>query len=393
MKMTIINMDNMAGSHLDEKVIASMEPYFSFHYGNPSSSHDLGIATGKALNEAREKVAGLISADADDIIFTSSATESNNLALKGLAMAGRKKGNHIVTSATEHFSILNPLKTLQKEGFTVTILPVDNYGLIDPIALDKAINDHTILVSIQTANPEIGTIQTIDELAAIAIERGVPFHTDATAAAGWMPIDVKKTKISLLTLAGDQLNGPRGSAALYVKAGHRLQPLLEGGIQERGLRSGTENVPAIVGFGEAAHLAQQSIHERVKKMASVRDNLKESFFSEIPYLHINGHPEKRLPNNLNISVQFVEGEALLMRLNMAGIYVSSGSSCTSQALKASHVLTAIGVPPELAQGSLLFTLGVGNSLEEVPYVTAELSKAAELLRNMSPLYQQFKKGE
>ncbi len=391
--MKEVNLDYGAATPLDPSVLEAMLPYMKEHFGNPSSGHSLGEKPRRALAEAREKVAALIAADPGRLIFTSSASEANNTAIKGIVAANKKKGNHIIASSIEHFSVLNPLKSLQKEGFKTTLLPVDEYGLVDPGQLAKAITPETILISIAAANPEIGTVQDLKALAAVAKEREVPFHTDAAAAAGWIPLSVKSLGVDALTLAGDQLYGPKGSAALYIGRKARLLPLLEGGIQERGLRAGTENVPAIVGLGEAARIIQAEMQERANRMASLRDQLKESLFTAVPHLHLNGHPHRRLPNNLHVSVEFVEGEALLIHLNMAGIYVSSGSSCTSQALKSSHVLSAIGLPPELAQGSLLFTLGKDSKEEDIPYVSGELIRIADLLRRMSPLYQNYlKKG-
>ncbi len=389
--MKTVNLDYAAAAPLDKSVLEAMIPYFTEHYGNPSSGHTLGEKPRKAIEKARENVGRLIGSEAKNIIFTASASEANNLAVKGLVRAGKKKGDHIITSGVEHFSILNQLKGLEKEGYRVTRLPVDSYGSVDPAQLEAAITDQTILVTIQAANPEIGTIQPLEELAAIAGAHDIPFHTDAAAAAGWIPIDVEKSGIDLLSLAGDQFYGPKGSGALYVRRGIRLMPLVEGGIQEKGLRAGTENVPAIVGLGEAAKAALETMEERAAKAVEMRDRLKESIFDAIPNLHLNGHPEKRLPRNLNVSVSFVEGEALLMRLQMAGIYVSSGSSCTSQVLKSSHVLTAIGVSPELAQGSLQLTLGPESSPEDIPYITENLAEITTLLRNMSPLYHQYLK--
>lgn len=391
--MREVNLDYGAATPLDPSVLEAMLPYMREQFGNPSSGHSLGEKPRRALAKARENVAALIAADPGRIIFTSSASEANNTAIKGIAAANKKKGNHIIVSAIEHFSVLNPLKSLQKEGYKTTLLPVDEYGLVDPGQLAKAITPDTILVSIAAANPEIGTVQDLKSLAAVAKEKGVAFHTDATAAAGWIPLDVGALGVDALTLAGDQLYGPKGSAALYVGRGTRFLPLLEGGIQERGLRAGTENVPAMVGLGEAAVIIKKEMQARAAGMASLRDQLKEGLFNAVPHLHLNGHPERRLPNNLHVSVEFVEGEALLIHLNMAGIYVSSGSSCTSQALKSSHVLAAIGLPPELAQGSLLFTLGKDSKEEDIPYVSGELARIAQLLRLMSPLYQNYlKKG-
>ncbi len=391
--MKEINLDYAAAAPLDKRVLDKMMPFFTEHYGNPSSGHSLGEKPKAAIEDAREAVASLISGEAKNMIFTASVSEANNLVIKGLVKAGKKKGNHLIASSIEHFSVLNQLKTLEKEGYRVTLLPVDKFGMVDPKDLEAAIDDQTVLVSIQTANSEIGTIQPIAELSAVARERGIIFHTDAAAAAGWIELDVKKMGVDLLTLAGDQFYGPKGSAALFVRRGVRLMPQVEGGIQERGLRAGTENVPAIVGLGEAAKIAKETMSERAGKLTAIRDQLKESLLEAVPNLHLNGHPEQRLPHNLNVSVEFVEGEALLMRLQMAGIYVSSGSSCTSQALKSSHVLSAIGRPPELAQGSLQLTLGPGSSSEDIPYITEQLAEIAALLRNMSPLYHQHLKEE
>ncbi len=391
--MREVNLDYGAATPLDPAVLEAMLPYMREHYGNPSSGHSLGQKPRQAMAEAREKVGRLIGAKPGQILFTASASEANNMAVKGIAAASRKKGTHIVASSIEHFSILNPLKTLEKDGFRITLLPVDEQGLVDAGELERAITPETILVSVAAANAEIGTLQDLKALTAVAKAKGVPFHTDAAAAAGWVPLDVQDLGVDLLTLAGDQLYGPKGSAALYVGQGVRLRPLVEGGIQERGLRAGTENIPVIVGLGEAARIAAETREERAQSLAALRDGLKESLLKHVPHLRVNGHPTRRLPHNLHVSVEFVEGEALLMHLDMAGIYVSSGSSCTSQALKSSHVLAAIGLPPELAQGSLLFTLGRESREEDVSYVSGELARIAQLLRAMSPLYQNFlKKG-
>ena len=389
--MRKINLDYGAAAPLDPAVVQAMLPYMTEYYGNPSSGHSLGAKPRQALKEAREKVARLIAAPPERVLFTSSASEANNLAIKGVVAAYKKKGNHIIASPIEHYSVLNPLKSLQKAGFEITFLPVDSFGLVDAAQLAEAITDKTVLVSIAVANPEIGTVQDVTGLSQVAKEKGVLFHTDATAAVGWMDLDVKKLGVDLLTLAGDQFYGPKGTGALYVRKGVRLLPLVEGGIQELGLRAGTENVAAFVGMGVAAHMAFQDRQERVKRVSQLRDQLKEGLFAEVPHLHVNGHEEKRLPHNLHVAVEFVEGEALFMHLDMAGIYVSSGSSCASQALKSSQVLAAIGAPPELAQGSLLFTLGKDTKEEDISYVTGELSRIAALLRQMSPLYSKYLK--
>lgn len=391
--MKEINLDYAAAAPLDKQVVEAMIPFFTEHYGNPSSGHTLGEKPKAVIEAAREAVGNLIGAEAKNIIFTASASEANNLVIKGLVKAGKKKGNHLIASSIEHFSVLNQLKTLEKEGYRVTLLPVDQYGMVNPEDLEAAIDDQTILISIQTANSEIGTIQPVAELAALARKHSIPFHTDAAAAAGWIDLDAENMGVDLLTLAGDQFYGPKGSAALYIKRGIRLMPQVEGGIQERGLRAGTENVAAIAGLGEAAKIALETRADRARRLEDIRDKLKDSLFEAVPNLHLNGHPEQRLPHNLNVSVEFVEGEALLMRLQMAGIYVSSGSSCTSQALKSSHVLSAIGRPPEMAQGSLQLTLGPGSSAEDIPYISEKLAEIADLLRNMSPLYHKFKKEE
>jgi cysteine desulfurase len=391
--MKTINYDNAAAAPMDDRVLEKMLPFYKEHYGNPSSGHSLSLVPRRALEEAREQVGDLINAEGRDLIFTASGSESNNLAVKGITSVNKKKGNHIIASAIEHFSILNPLKSLQKEGYDVTLLPVDRNGLVDPENLRGAITDQTILITIQAANPEIGTLQPLDKLVEVAREHNVAFHTDATAMVGWLPIDVQKLGVDLLTLAGDQFSGPKGAAALYLKRGTRLAPLVEGGIQERGLRAGTENIPALVGMGEAARLALEEMETRAAAVSSLRDSLRDALSRDVPHLHLNGHPDKRLPHNLNFSVEFVEGEALLMKLNMAGIMVSSGSSCTSQALKSSHVLSAVGLPPELAQGSLLFSFGRNSSDEDRDYIVVKLGEIAAQLRNMSPLYHQFLKED
>ena len=387
--MRHIDLDRGAARPLAPAVLNAMLPFFTQHYGNASSFHALGEEPRRAVDAARNEIAGLIAATAGEVVLTSCASESNNHVIKGVASARRKQGNHIIASAIEHFSVLNPLRTLSKAGFNVTLLPVNEYGQVDPGELEAVITSDTILISIMTANPEIGTIQPIKQLTEVARSHGIPFHSDATAAAGWIPLDVKDMGVDFLSLAGDQLGGPKGSGALYVRRGTRLLPLLEGGTQEAGLRAGTENVPAIVGFGKAARLAQASLAERAHHVSQLRDSLKESLFGTIDHLHLNGHPIERLPHNLHFSVEFVEGEALLLHLNMAGIYVSSGSSCSSQALKSSHVLAAIGLSAALAQGSLLLTVDEDSRAEDIPYICQELGRITQLLRNMSPLYSEW----
>lgn len=383
----IINLDYGAAAPLDPDVVAAMLPYLTEHYGNPSSGHSLAEEPRRALAEARQAVAGLIGAPPERLVFAASGSEANNLAIKGVA--ARTPGGHIVTSAIEHYSVLNPIRTLQKLGYEATFLPVDQQGRVDPATLADAIRPDTILVSIAAANPEIGTIQDLAALAGVAARRKVPFHTDGVAAAGWIPLAVREMGIGLCSVAGDQFYGPKGTGALYVAPGIPLAPLVEGGIQERGLRAGTENVPALVGMGAAARKAAADRSGRAARVAGIRDALREALFAGIPYLHLNGHPTDRLPHNLHVSVEFVEGEALFMHLDMAGILVSSGSSCASQALKSSQVLAGIGVGPELAQGSLQFTLGRDSDPGDVPRVAEELRRIAALLRQMSPLYRDY----
>lgn len=391
--MKTINLDHAAAAHLEEEVVQAMISFFGEHYGNPSSGHDLGRRPKEALEEARAAVARLVGAEPREVIFTASASEANNLAIKGLLAGRKKEGGKIISSAVEHFSILNPLRSLEKSGYRVQLLPVDGDGLVSVDALREAMDENTALVTIQAANPEIGTVQRLAALAAAAGDEGVPFHTDAAAAAGWLPLEMQNWGINLLTIASDQLGGPRGAAALVISRGTRVMPQVEGGVQERGLRAGSENVPALAGFGTAARLSFQRMGEDGPRLAALRDDLKDRLFARLPHLYLNGHPEHRLPRNLNLSVRFVEGEALLMRLNMAGIYVSSGSTCSSAALKSSHVLAAIGRPPELAQGSLQFTLGRDFSADDIDYVAEKLGEAAETLRQMSPLYHKYLKEE
>ncbi|MGQ9630415.1 MAG: cysteine desulfurase NifS [bacterium] len=380
-----IYFDHGAATPTDSRVLEVMLPYFREHFGNPLSLHDFGEEPKRALEEARGKVADLIGATPQEIYFTSCGTESNNWALKGVARAYQRKGNHIIVSRIEHHSIMNPARTLEKEGFDVTYLPVDEYGFVDPDDVAGAITDKTVLVSIMHANNEIGTIEPIAEIGRVARERGVIFHTDAVQTAGTIPVDVREMSVDLLSLAGSQFYGPRGTGALYIRKGVRILPILEGGIQEEGRRGGTENLPGIVGLGKAAELAKAEMDGRIKRIAPLRDRLMSGLKDRIENVRLNGHPTQRLPGNVNVCVAFVEGESMLLSLNMRGVAASSGSSCTSRALKASHVLLAIGVPADLAQGSLLFALGVDNTEEDVEYVLDVLPPIVERLRMMSPI--------
>jgi len=368
-------------------------PYFMGKFGNPSNLHDVGREAKNAVEEARAKTAGLIGAHTDEIFFTSSGAESNNFALKGLAQANNQKGKHIIVSQIEHFSLLHPAKGLEKSGFTVTYLPTDKQGLVNPDDVAKAITKETILVSIMHANNEIGTIEPIEEISKITKEKGILFHTDAVATTGWIPVDVKKLGVDALSLSGHQFYGPKGAAALFVRKGVRIKPQIEGGIQEDGRRAGTENVPAIVGLGKAAELAVEEIPHRMSYLTALRDRLQEGLIEKIDHLVVNGHPTLRLPHNLNFSLWFVEGESMLLFLNMDGISVSSGSACTSRSLKSSHVLTCIGTDAAVANGTLLMTLGMGNSAEDIDYVIEKLPPIVKRLRDMSPLYEDMIKKE
>ncbi len=391
--MRKVYLDHAAATPVHPKVLEAMLPYFSVKFGNPSNLHDVGREAKDAVDEARAKTAALIHAKPEEIYFTASGSESNNFALKGLAQANSQKGKHIIVSQIEHFSVLHPAKTLEKSGFTVTALPTDKTGLVDPADLAKAITKDTILVSVMHSNNEIGTIQQIEEIAKITKEKGVLFHTDAVASVGWVPIDVVKLGVDALSLSGHQFYGPKGAAALFVRKGVRIKPQIEGGVQEEGRRAGTENVPALVGLGAAAELAAAEIPNRMSYVAGLRDRLQKGLADRIDHMVINGHPTRRLPQNLNVSMWYVEGESMLLFLNMAGVSVSSGSACTSRSLKSSHVLTCIGTDAAVANGTLLMTLGMGNTVEDIDYVIEKLPPIVKRLREMSPLYEDMIKQE
>lgn len=383
-----IYMDNASGTPMHSKVIEIITQFLHKGFGNPSNLHQFGRVTNEALQEARGQVANLINAKPNEIIFTSSGTEANNFALKGLLAAHKKKGNHVITSQIEHFSVLNPLKSLEKLGYTVTYLPVDKYGMVNPADIKKAITPTTTLVSIMYANGEIGTIEPVKEIGAIAKENGILFHTDAVAAAGNIPIDVKDTHIDALSMSANQFNGPTGVGALYLREGVRILPLIEGGVQEGGRRSGTENSIGIVAMGRAAELARQEMSERVNKVQKLRDLLREGILKNISHVYVNGHATNRIPGNLSLCIEYIEGESILLFLDMQGIAISSGSACTSRSLKASHVIMATGVDAALAQGTVLFSLGINNTEDDVTYVLEKLPSIVERLRQMSPLYSQ-----
>jgi cysteine desulfurase len=386
-----VYLDHAATTPVHPKVLEAMMPYFSGKFGNPSNLHDIGREAKNAVEEARAKTALLIGAKPEEIFFTSSGAESNNFALKGLAQANSQKGKHIILSQIEHFSLLHPAKTLEKSGFTVTYLPTDKTGLVSPDDVAKAITKETILVSIMHANNEIGTIEPIEAISRITKEKGVLFHTDAVATTGWVPVNVDSLGVDALSLSGHQFYGPKGAAALYVRKGVRIKPQIEGGIQEDGRRAGTENVPALVGLGKAAELASAEVPNRMHATSQLRDKLQKGLQDRIEDMVINGHPERRLPHNLNVSFWYVEGESMLLFLNMEGISVSSGSACTSRSLKSSHVLTCIGTDAAVANGTLLLTLGTGTGTEDVDYVIEKLPPIVQRLREMSPLYEDMVK--
>ena len=379
-------MDHTAGRPVDPRMIEAMLPYMKSLYGNPSSIHSFGQEARQALDEARTKVAELINAERkESIFFTSGATESNNMAIKGVAFRNKDRGTHIITSSIEHMSVLNPCKFLTTKGFKVTFLPVDQHGFVDLKSLEEELDNETILVSIMYANGEIGTIQPIKEISQIAHSKNAYLHVDATAANGQVPIDVKDEGIDLLTISSNDMYGPKGAGALYIKKGTRIEPMIHGGGQERGLRSGTENLPSIVGFGKAAEIAKKEMPIESERLKKLRDKLIKGMLDPISYSFLNGHPTKRLPNNVAVRFSFIEGESILLSLDMMGVAASSGSACTAKTLEPSHVLRAIGLRHEEAHGSLLFTLGKRNTEEEVGYVINIMPDIVQRLRAMSPL--------
>ncbi|MCJ7515017.1 MAG: cysteine desulfurase [Dehalococcoidia bacterium] len=381
----------MATTPVLPEVLEAMLPYFREVCGNPQSIHSWGDEAREAIEKAREQVAALIGGEAEEIIFTSSGTEANNLALKGLAQGQIAKGKHIIVSAVEHFSVLHAARTLEKAGFEITEVPVDKYGLVDPDEVARNIREDTVLVSVMHANGEVGTIEPIAEIAKKVKEAGVLFHTDAVASTGSIPVEVNKLGVDALSLAGNEFYGPKGSGALWVRKRVRLIPLMDGGVQEGGRRPGTENVPAIVGMGKAAELAMADMPSRMAKLSKLRDRLIKGLPAAIDHIFLTGHPTQRLPQHASFCVEFIEGEGMLLLLNSQGIAVSSGSACTSKALKASHVLIAMGLPHEIAQGSLLFGLAVDSDEEDIDYVLEKLPPIVDRLRQMSPLYAKFMK--
>lgn len=385
-------MDNAATTPVSPAVLEKMLPYFSECYGNANSIHSTGLDARKALNAARKKVAAALNCNPEEVYFTSGGSESDNWALKGVAFANRKKGNHIITSAIEHHAILHTCEWLEKQGFEITYVPVDADGLVNPADVEAAITDKTILISIMAANNEIGTIEPIEEIAKIAHAHHVLFHTDAVQAIGASPVDVRAIGCDLLSLSGHKFHGPKGVGALYIKQGTRIDNLIHGGAQERGRRASTENVAGIVGMAEAIELATANIPEKAARISALRDQLIDGL-TALPYVRLNGHRTKRLPGNVNVSVRFIEGESLLLRLDLAGVAASSGSACTSGSLDPSHVLLAIGLPHEIAHGSLRLSLSDTTTQEEVDYVLSVLPGIIEYLRNMSPLYNDFMEAQ
>ena len=386
--MKTVYMDNASGAPVDKRVVEAMLPYFDSRVGNPASLHESGVEARKALGTARELVAALIGAEDKEIIFTSGATESNNIAIRGAVQRKKKKGNHIIISAVEHMSVVNTCKDLQREGFEVTTVPVDRDGLVDPERLADEVTDQTILVSCMYANGEIGTIQPVRDIGAMTRERDILFHVDAVAAAGKIPIDVVQDNIDLLSLSSNDLYGPKGVGALYIKSGVALRPVMTGGGQERGLRSGSENISGIVGLGKACELAKDEMEKDARQMEALREKLIDRVLGNMKHSYLTGHRTKRLPNIASFRFSFIEGESIIMSLSDLGVEASTGSACSAKTLEPSHVLIAIGLRHEEAHGSLLLSLNKWNTQAEVDHVLESLPPVVERLRALSPLYQE-----
>jgi cysteine desulfurase len=394
MVKTPIYLDNNATTRCDPRVVEAMLPFFSEHYGNAASrNHPFGWFAEEAVDTARDQVAALFGASGKEVIFTSGATESNNLAIKGVAAMYARKGKHIITQVTEHKAVVDPCKRLERDGYQVTFLPVDKYGQVSPQQVAEAITDQTILVSLMAANNEIGTLQPIKELGKLCKQKGVLFHTDAVQAAGKVPLDVEEMGIDLLSISAHKIYGPKGVGALYVRRKNprvRLDPIIDGGGHERGMRSGTLAVQNIVGLGVACELCRKELTEESQRLLRLREKLREGITGQLDHVALNGHPTERLPGNLNLSFEFVEGEGLMM--GMKELAVSSGSACTSASLEPSYVLKALGVGDDLAHSSIRFGLGRFNTEEEVDYTIDHVVKAVRKLREMSPLYEMYKEG-
>lgn len=388
-----IYLDNSATTPLKKEVLDAMMPYLTQHFGNPSSIYTIGRNAKAAIDTARQQVADAIGATPAEIYFTGSGSEADNWAIKGIARAKEKKGKHIITSAIEHHAVLHTLNYLEKQGFEVTYLPVDEFGKISLAELENAIRPDTILITIMTANNEVGTIQPISEIGNIARAHNVVFHTDAVQAIGVLEMNVKEMCVDMLSLSAHKFGGPKGVGALYVRNGIRPEIFMHGGAQERARRAGTENVASIVGLGKAITLATKNIPEKAEKLSALRDYLIEHIMKEIPYVKLNGHPTDRLPGNANFSFHFIEGESLLLMLDLNGIAASSGSACTSGSLDPSHVLLAMGLPHETAHGSLRISIREENTKEEIDQVITLLPQIVQKLRDMSPLYEDFKNNQ
>jgi cysteine desulfurase len=383
--MRRIYLDHAATTPTHPEVVKTMLSYFAEAFGNPSSIYSCGQEARAAVEEARTKVAELIGAQSEEIIFTSGGTEADNFAIKGVAYANEHKGNHIITTSIEHHAVLEACKFLEGRGFKITYLPVDEYGLVAPDDVKKTITDKTILISVMHANNEVGTIEPVEEIGRIAREAGVYFHTDAVQTVGHIPVSVDKLNVDLLAISAHKFYGPKGVGVLYVRKGTRLVPFMHGGEQEKRRRAGTENVPAIVGLGKAVELAGQEMGKEAEQLAYLRDKLIKGLGEKIDHIRLNGHPTRRLPNNVNVSVDFVEGESMLLNLDLEGICASTGSACSSASLELSHVLLALGLPPEQAHSSLRFTLGRENTEADVERVLEVLPGIVAKLRAMSPL--------
>ncbi len=384
--MRRVYLDNAATTPTDPRVLEAMQPYFTQVFGNPSSIYLEGREARKAVDGARTRIAEILGADPDEIILLSGGTEADNLAIKGVAYSPAVKGNHIITSSVEHHAVLETCHMLEKDGFEVTYLPVDGLGLVDPADVERALRPDTILVTVMHANNEIGTVQPVSEISRIAREAGVLMHTDAVQTVGALPVNVGELGVDMLSVSSHKLYGPKGVGCLFVRKGVRLRPTIQGGAQERKRRAGTENVPGIIGFGRAMELADAEREERAERLIILRDELIRGLLEAIPEVNLNGHPELRLPNNVNIAIKYVEGESICLNLDFAGIAASSGSACSSDSLEPSHVLLAIGMSPENAHGSLRFSLGKSTNREDIDYVRETLPPIIEKLRAMSPLY-------
>lgn len=384
-KIKHIYLDHCATTPVHPEVVEAMLPYLTDYYGNPSSIHTFGQIAKEALGKAREKVANLVSAEPEEIIFTSGGTEADNLAIRGAAYASENKGNHIITTKIEHHAVLNTCRYLESKGFKVTYLSTDRYGLVDPDDVRKAICDKTALISIMHANNEIGTIEPISEIGVISRENGIIFHTDAVQTVGKIPVDVNELNVDLLSLSSHKIYGPKGIGALYIRSGTALTPILYGGSQERGLRNGTENVAAIAGFGKACEMVERECAFQMNTLKSLRDHIEKRIIEEIDDVQVNGHSVKRLPHILNVSIESVEGESIVRELDKQGISIATGSACTSDSIEISHVISALGIPRNIAKGTIRISLGQDNTLENINYAADTLSEVVHKLKSIAEL--------